>query len=165
MQDFWRGYLSQRMSLACYEEKNGQSKLVALNVCLVICEGEKADDVIVGEKWKNVYGALEVCDEKVDAFKCLGLDKLLYALGLVVTRDYRGARLGSRILAARKPLSLYHGVKGTSTVFTGPASQKSAARAGFSTLATITFKDLAEAGLDYPEDESRAIKVMAMKYE
>lgn len=46
MLDFWRGYLSQRMSLACYEEKNGQSKLVALNVCLVVCQGEKANDLV-----------------------------------------------------------------------------------------------------------------------
>ncbi|KAJ8733662.1 hypothetical protein PYW07_014213 [Mythimna separata] len=165
MKEFWRGYLSQRMSLACYEEKNGKSKLVALNVCLVICEGEKADDVIEGEPWKNVYGALKVAEDSVDAFKYLGIDKILYALGLVVTRDYRGAKLGSRILAARKPLSLFHGIKGTSTVFTGPASQISAARAGFETIATITLKDLADAGLNYPRDDSKAIKVMVKKFE
>ncbi|KAJ8735109.1 hypothetical protein PYW08_014359 [Mythimna loreyi] len=165
MKEFWRGYLSQRMTLACYEEKNGKSKLVALNVCLVICEGEKSDDVIEGEPWKNVYGALKVAEESVDAFKYLGVDKLLYALGLVVTREYRGAKLGSRILEARKPLSLYHGIKGTSTVFTGPASQVSAARAGFETISTVTLKQLAESGLNYPKDETRSIKVMVKKFE
>ena len=44
--DFWREYLAQRMSLGCYEEKDGKSKLVALNVCVVITKGEKHDDVV-----------------------------------------------------------------------------------------------------------------------
>ncbi|XP_075980010.1 uncharacterized protein LOC142979133 [Anticarsia gemmatalis] len=161
---FWRGYLKQRMSLGCYEEKDGKSQLVALNVCLVICEGEEVNDVVEGKAWNNVYGALKVCDDRLDPFKWLGIDKILYALGLVVRRDYRGAKLGARILAAREPLALHNGVKGTSTVFTGPASQKSAERAGFSTALTVTWKELAEAGLDYPADENRSIKVMVKKY-
>nr|XP_049698126.1 uncharacterized protein LOC110383083 isoform X2 [Helicoverpa armigera] len=165
MTDFWRIYLSQRMSLGCYEEKNGQSKLVALNVCLVECQGEESDDVIEGESWKNVYGALKVAENRVDHFKYLGLDKVLYALGLVVKREYRGSRLGARILAARKPLSLHNGIKATSTLFTGPASQKSAARAGFTTIATITLKELAEAGLNYPKDENRCIKLMVKRFD
>ncbi|KAF9412738.1 hypothetical protein HW555_008823 [Spodoptera exigua] len=163
--DFWRGYLAQRMSLACYELKDGNKKLVALNVCLVQTKDEETDDVVEGEGFKNVYNALKVVDDKVDAFKYLGMSQILYALGLVVCREYRGAKLGARILAARKPLSLYHGIKGTSTVFTGPASQISATRAGFTTIGTITLKELAENGLNFPNDENRNIKVMVKRFD
>ncbi|KAH9628859.1 hypothetical protein HF086_001094 [Spodoptera exigua] len=118
--DFWRGYLAQRMSLACYELKDGNKKLVALN---------------------NVYNALKVVDDKVDAFKYLGMSQILYALGLVVCREYRGAKLGARILAA------------------------SATRAGFTTIGTITLKELAENGLNFPRDENRNIKVMVKRFD
>ncbi|MBQ5153881.1 hypothetical protein EGM85_11555 [Macrococcus caseolyticus] len=52
----------------------------------------------------------------------------------------------------------------TWALFTGPASQKSAARAGFTTIATITLKELAEAGLNYPKDENRCIKLMVKRF-
>lgn len=162
---FWRVYLKQRMSLGCYCEINGESKLVALNVCVVQCRGDKELVPIEGRAWKNVYGALAVCDKLVNQFDLLGLDMILYAVGLVVTREYRGAKLGARILAAREPLALHHCILGTSTVFTGPASQRSAERSGFSTALTLTWKDLAKNGLDYPEDETRSIKLMIKKFD
>lgn len=164
MANFWRYYLAQRMSLACYQEINGVSNLVAVNVCLVHCQGEEDNDVIEGRAWKNVYDALIVCDQKEDIFKYLGVNKVLYAFGLVVHREYRGKRLGSRVLAAREPLALHHGLTATSTVFTGSASQISAERVGFETVATVTWKELAEAGLEFPKDETRCIKLMAKKY-
>ncbi|CAH1643133.1 unnamed protein product [Spodoptera littoralis] len=163
--NFWRGYLAQRMSLACYEVKDGRKKLVALNVCLVQTQGEEVNDIVEGASFKNLYGALKVIDDKIDAFKSLGMSQLLYALGLVVCREYRGSKLGARILAARKPLSLHHGVKGTATVFTGPASQVSAARAGFTSIGTVTMKELAENGLNYPNDEKIYVKVMIKRFD
>ncbi|XP_035430324.1 uncharacterized protein LOC118262818 isoform X1 [Spodoptera frugiperda] len=163
--DFWRGYLAQRMSLACYEVKDGRKKLVALNVCLVQTQGEEVHDIVEGKGFKNLYAALKVIDEKIDAFKYLGMSQVLYALGLVVCREYRGSRLGARILAARKPLSLHHGVKATSTVFTGPASQISATRAGFTTIGTVSMKEFFEHGLNFPNDDNICVKVMVKRFD
>ncbi|KAJ8735111.1 hypothetical protein PYW08_014361 [Mythimna loreyi] len=165
MVGFGRAGLAQRMSLACYEEKDGKSKLVGLNLCSVICEGDQVDDVIEGERWINVHEASKLAQNKVDALKYLGIDKVLCGHGLVVIREYRGAKLGSRILEARKALSLHNGIKGTCSVFTSPASQISAARAGFTTIATTTLKELAESGFNYPKDESRVLKLMVKKFE
>ncbi|MBQ5153882.1 hypothetical protein EGM85_11560, partial [Macrococcus caseolyticus] len=61
-------------------------------------------------------------------------------------------------------LSNFTNGKATWTLFTGPASQKSAARAGFTTIASITLKELAEAGLNYPKDENRCIKLMVKSF-
>ncbi|KAJ2944045.1 hypothetical protein O0L34_g8377 [Tuta absoluta] len=160
----WRLFISQRMSLGCYATKDGRRTLVACNVCLVVCEGEKNQLLMEGEGWVNVYNVCKYFDERLDAFKYLGLDKLLYALGLIVRRDYRSARLGARVLAAREPLCRKTGLKGSSTLFTGPGSQKSAARAGFHTAYEATMTELADAGLNYPRDE-RVIKLMVRKYD
>ncbi|KAI5638572.1 hypothetical protein NE865_08764 [Phthorimaea operculella] len=160
----WRLFFNQRTSLACYATKDGHRTLVACNACAVLCEGEKAEIPMEGEGWINVYNVCKYFDERLDAFKYLGLDQLLYALGLIVQREYRGAGLGARVLAAREPLCRKLGVKGSSTLFTGPGSQKSAARAGFHTAYEATWTELADAGLNYTRD-GKVIKLMVRKYD
>ncbi|XP_046969437.1 uncharacterized protein LOC124536840 [Vanessa cardui] len=162
----WSKFLAQRMSLGCYTEIEGKKTLVALNVCIVEYAEEKlpVDEVSRGDAWKNVLNALNYIDSKCNAFEYLGVDRLLYALGLVVKPEFRGHKLGSKILAAREPLCKSQGLKATSTVFTGPASQKSAARCGFETMVTVSLKELAENGLKYPPDENRTIKLMYKRY-
>ncbi|XP_023950331.1 uncharacterized protein LOC112054698 isoform X2 [Bicyclus anynana] len=166
MVQFWRDCLAQRMSLGCYTVVDGQKTLVGLNVCVLDTIEERVPSTpIEGAAWKNVYGAMAYLEEKCDPFKYLNLDTVLHALGLSVKRDYRGKHLGSRILAARKPLSLLHGIKATATVFTGPASQKSAAKAGFTTASAANSREMAAAGLNYPNDDSITIKLMVKRYD
>ncbi|KAI5638575.1 hypothetical protein NE865_08767 [Phthorimaea operculella] len=129
----WRDIISKRMSLACYATKNGNKQLVGLNVCFVKCLEDSVIDLKEGEVWKNLYNFVYYFAYKLDAFKYLGVDKLLSAVGLVVRREYRGKKIGTRLLAAREPLCRVLGVKATSTLFSGDASQKSAARVGFTT--------------------------------
>ncbi|KAL0895302.1 hypothetical protein ABMA27_011447 [Loxostege sticticalis] len=160
----WRKTVAERMTLGCYTEVDGQMTLVALNACLVMDKGETPDFKIEGKAWKNVYAVIDYIEEKKDAFEYLGLDRVLHALGLVVTREYRGSKLGGRILAAREPLCKSVGIKATATVFTGPASQKLAAKCGFTTIAEATWSELADAGLDFPR-EDKVVKYMVKKYE
>ncbi|KAI5631891.1 hypothetical protein NE865_15394 [Phthorimaea operculella] len=161
----WRDYISKRMSLACYATTNGKKQLVALNICAVECRGESDKSLKVGEAWKKQYDLVYYIDDRLDAFKYLGVDKLLYAVGLVVRREYRGAGIGARVLAAREPLCRQQGVKASYTLFTGEASQKLAARVGFTTAYEATFTELADAGLFFPRDERKFIKLMVKKYD
>ncbi|CAK1541347.1 unnamed protein product [Leptosia nina] len=161
MKKFWIPCLKQRMSLALYTWIDGQKTLVALNVCVVMTAGDTFPDVeIEGEKWKNVFSALEYVEIKRDPHKYLELNTLLHAFGLVVKKEYRGQRLGAKLLAAREPLCRLHGIKGTTTVFTGPASQKLAASCGFTSICEASWKDLADSGLDYPSETNKFIKLM-----
>ncbi|XP_041973828.1 uncharacterized protein LOC121729394 [Aricia agestis] len=162
---FWAKCLEQRMSLGCYTDIDGKHTLVALNVCVVDTVDERTPYVeIVGEAWKNVYKAIEIMEERCDVFKYLGLDTVLHALGLIVSREFRGMGLGSYILDSREPLSKALGIKATATVFTGPASQKSAEKVGFTTIYTMSLKDFVDAGLKYPNDENKLVKLMVKKY-
>ncbi|XP_049887881.1 uncharacterized protein LOC126382152 [Pectinophora gossypiella] len=164
MTDFWLACVAQRTSLACYAIKDDVRTLAAVNCCIV-SSADDHDEIckIEGKAWTNVYEALHYAESRVNVYEFLGLDKVLYAMGLIVKREYRGARLGSRVLNARAPLALGMGVKATSTIFTGPASQKSAERAGFTTVAEVSFKELAAAGLNYPL-EDKSIKLMVKKF-
>ncbi|CAG5053702.1 unnamed protein product [Parnassius apollo] len=163
--DFWRHCITQRTSLACYAEENGVRTLVAVNVCVPAQKVEEDNSVeIVGEEWQNVYHSLEYIETKCNPFEFLNLDVLLGAYGLLVKREYRGAKLGARLLNAREPLSNVLGIKATSTVFTGISSQKLATRCGFITIAEASLSEMAEAGLKYPKDDQRTIKLMVKKY-
>ncbi|KAL0895303.1 hypothetical protein ABMA27_011448 [Loxostege sticticalis] len=160
----WKETMAQRMSLACYTEVEGKKTLVGLNVCLVLEKGEQPDLKIEGRAALNAFGVLKYLESKSDPFEKLGLDKALEAFGLVVAREYRGSRLGGRILAAREPLCRSQGIKGTATMFTGPASQKLATNCGFTTISEATWSELADAGLNFPK-EDRIVKLMIKKYD
>ncbi|XP_047534235.1 uncharacterized protein LOC125068903 [Vanessa atalanta] len=89
----------------CYTEIEGKKTLVALNLCIVANIEEKlsADDIFVHDvAWKNVFNAMEYVESKCNTFEYLGVDRLLNALGLVVKPEFRGHKLGSKILTAMK---------------------------------------------------------------
>ncbi|CAG9576237.1 unnamed protein product [Danaus chrysippus] len=163
--DIWRECLRQRMTLACYIEEEGEKTLAALNVCIVDDVDERFPTIKVeGEAWKNVFSAMEYVQRKCDPFKYLGCSRILNAFGLVVKKEYRGQKLGSRILSARELLCHPHGIQATSTIFSGPASQISAVRCGFKPISEASLKELAENGLKYPPDENRSIKLMVKSF-
>ncbi|XP_063394380.1 uncharacterized protein LOC134679414 [Cydia fagiglandana] len=166
MGDFWRDCLSQRMSLACYKTVDNNRSLAAFNVCVVKCVDDKdtKTENIEKSKFDDLLKTLTYLDRKYDAFKDLGVDKFLYGLGLLVTRENRGHKLGAKVLAARLPMCLKFGLTATSTLFTGNASQKLAAQCGFRTDLEVTLGELAENGLPYPKGDERCIKIMSKKY-
>ncbi|XP_053601894.1 uncharacterized protein LOC128670340 [Plodia interpunctella] len=164
MAALWRNSVALRMSLACYAERDGARQLVAVNVCLVKEKGVEPQYDFEGEKYKNVLDAVVHSEKKANPLEYLGLDKALAALGLTVVREYRGAKLGSRILSAREPLCRALGIGGTTTIFTGIAAQKSAARSGFHSIYENPIKEYADVGLDYPKDDERVVKIMVKKY-
>lgn len=87
---------------------------------------------------KKVMKANLFCEQQFNAFEFYNVDKYMSALGLSVNSKYRGRHIGEYILKARFPLAKAIGVSVTSTVFTGIASQKLAARAGFELNYAIT---------------------------
>ncbi|XP_050684757.1 uncharacterized protein LOC126979475 [Leptidea sinapis] len=166
MKKFWAACLAQRMSLGLYTWVNGVKTLAALNVCVASTGDDTVPETeIEGAAWKNVYMALDYIEKKKDPHEHTGLETMLHAFGLLVKRQFRGSKLGEKLLSAREPLCRFHGIKGTTTVFTGPASQKLATLAGFQEICEVTLKELAQSGLNYPSDENRSIKLMIKLYE
>ncbi|XP_026764751.2 uncharacterized protein LOC113523083 [Galleria mellonella] len=161
----WRLCFKQRISLACYVESGSERTLVALNVCTVKMKGDRTNTEVRGENYKNAQQTRLYLESKLDILEHLNVDKALIAMGLVVRKEYRGARLGSRLLAAREPLCRYLGIKATVSTFTSIIAQKVAVRSGFTTILEVSIKELSEAGLKYPKEDNRIIKIMMKKYE
>ncbi|KAG7304574.1 hypothetical protein JYU34_011531 [Plutella xylostella] len=162
---FWRTTMAERMSVACYRELNGKKEIVGVNACPVKCIDDEEKDIFKSDCFKQVINGMVYGDKKASPFRTLGVDKYLSGAGLMVRRDARGEGIGARLLAAREPLCRSVGITATVTIFTGPASQKSAAKAGFTDLAALTFAELADAGMKYPRDERVVIKMMAKTYD
>ncbi|XP_049854993.1 uncharacterized protein LOC126335592 isoform X2 [Schistocerca gregaria] len=76
-----------------------------------------------------------------DVFERFGVREYLSAVGLVVAHEHRGQGLGEQLLRARWQLGRSLGLRATATMFTGPASQLLARRAGFHTLAEARYVD------------------------
>ncbi|XP_031769988.2 uncharacterized protein LOC113522587 [Galleria mellonella] len=161
----FRYFFQQRLTLACYAQSGGDKKLVALNVCGVKIKGEELNFESKADNFINLLQTSLYLDAKANSLEYLDIDKALIAVGLVVRKEYRGAGLGCKLLAARMPLCRFLGIKGTATTFTSIPAQKSAARCGFTTILELTIRELSEAGFNYPKDDNRILKVMVNKYE
>ncbi|XP_049771821.1 uncharacterized protein LOC126150230 isoform X2 [Schistocerca cancellata] len=107
------------------------------------CFGLRDDPELKNEKLADLLKAVKEVEALVqpDVFERFGVPECLYALGLVVAREHRGQGLGEQLLRARWPLGRALGLRATSTVFTGPASQLLARRAGFQALAEAAYGD------------------------
>jgi hypothetical protein len=70
----------------------------------------------------------------------------------------------NKFFSYREPLCRSMGVKGTFTMFTGPASQKLAASCGFVPIFQASYIELANLGYKVPINDN-VINVMAKKYD
>lgn len=159
--------LSHRTSLVCYRHYQDRRTIVAVNVCPVKCVDDKEYDLsqLEGDGIRLQTDTLNYIDTYVDIFDALDVKQYLSCAGLLVLPEFRGARLGAKLLAAREPMCKLLGISGTATLFTGPASQSLATRCGFVTLFEKSFEDLAKAGFYYPGDQSKTVKMMIKKYD
>ena len=108
---------------------------------------------------------MEYASHIVDVFEHYGVNEYMTALGLCVDPIYRGQGLGLEILRARFDLCKAVGVEITMTAFTGMASQKQAARAGFEDIAEVLYEDFKdeEGNPVYPNIKSKSCKMMAAR--
>lgn len=108
---------------------------------------------------------MEYAGKQADVFNRYNVDYYLSAIGLTVSRDYRGCGLATELLKARVPLMKYVGLKVTSTSFTGVGSQTAAKRAGFEELYVKTYDELKEISprFDFKNNRSKIFKIMALK--
>ncbi|GBP66270.1 hypothetical protein EVAR_41065_1 [Eumeta japonica] len=164
---FWRKNVSGRTSLACYRSEGDNKTLVALNACPVNCVDDPPYDLeaMVSKRWRQVVSVLVHAESLCDVFKELNVDKVLNGAGLLVVPQWRGKGLGKKLLHAREPMCRALNIRATSTVFTGPASQREAQHCGFETLLTLTREQLDRAGLRFPISPDYVLKLMAKKYD
>lgn len=89
-----------------------------------------------------------------DIYKELGNDKYLNAHGLCVKSEYRGRGIAVELLKARKQLLKVIDVPNSVTIFSTGSSQKSAVKAGYTEVASISYEEAQAALPDFDFSEA-----------
>ncbi|XP_023943373.2 uncharacterized protein LOC112049636 [Bicyclus anynana] len=164
----WEEYVSQKISLACFTEVNGEPRdLVGFNILLVKCKDEPEEDIskVKGESWRKCLKAIVYSEKLVDVFEYYGVDKYFTSSGLTVLPEHRGQNIGARLIDARKELSKAFGIKAACTVFTATTSQVLAAKCNYQVIATMPYADLLQHGVDLSNCSTKEAKVMGIRFE
>ncbi|GAB0087124.1 hypothetical protein DMENIID0001_014010 [Sergentomyia squamirostris] len=160
----WGEILNQRISVACFKE--GSDELCGINILEVLEKDAKEPaEEIKNEKVKKLMKAMDFLKAKADPYNHHQVDKYLHAMGLLVLPKYRGVGLSTEILKARVPLGKALGLKLTGTVFTGVASQRTAAKAGFVEDLDVPYPDLGkyEPFVEFPNVSAPSVKFMSLR--
>uniref|UniRef100_A0A1B0GJK5 Uncharacterized protein n=1 Tax=Lutzomyia longipalpis TaxID=7200 RepID=A0A1B0GJK5_LUTLO len=162
----WCGVLKQKISVVCFKENSNE--ICGLNILEILEKDVKENGMEIQiPKIQAVMKALDFMKAKADPYNRYGVDKFLHAMGLLVVPKYRGLGISTEILKARVPLGKALGIKLTGTVFTGIASQNTAAKAGFVEDFSVLYEDLAkkEPFVEFPNISAPYCKFMSLRFE
>uniref|UniRef100_A0A7G3B292 N-acetyltransferase domain-containing protein n=1 Tax=Lutzomyia longipalpis TaxID=7200 RepID=A0A7G3B292_LUTLO len=160
----WDDILKQKISLVCFKE--GSDEICGVNVLEVLEKDVKGNEMeIKSSKIQALMKAMEFMKAQADTYNRYGVDKFLHAMGLLVVPKYRGLGLSTEILKARVPLGRALGLKLTGTVFTGIASQNTAAKAGFVEDYSVLYEDMGkkEPFVEFPNISTPYCKFMSLR--
>ncbi|XP_044750388.1 uncharacterized protein LOC123310793 [Coccinella septempunctata] len=168
IREYWRNVLQQKVSLACFKNlDDGNNEMVALSLCRV---KSKEDPFLlkngINEKMKKMFGLFQYVYDVKDFFSEFDVDKVLVGSGLFTMPKYRGFNIGLEMLHARRPLCASLGLKVSITIFTAPASQRLAEKAGFKDYCSFKYEDLGRENPDFeiPDIKSEYIRLMYILY-
>ncbi|GAB0087122.1 hypothetical protein DMENIID0001_013990 [Sergentomyia squamirostris] len=156
--------LSQKISLICFKE--GSDEICGINLLEILeKESEEKNFQNPNQVKTDLRKVADFIKRKADPFNKYNVDKYISAVGLIVIPKYRGLNLATEILKARVPLCRGLGIKLTGTVFTGPASQKAAQKAGFVNDYEARYADFedSEPYVKFPNIACETIKFMTLR--
>ena len=166
MMEIYRDLFKQKMTLACFEKST--NKLVGLNVLGLKVLGQKKKSVSsfylsvkffislifwLFTDWyylfktedpdlKVLHNSSEVTSKFYNVYNSFSVKQYLHGFGLGVRKEYRGRGIAVELLKSRKMLMEAYGIKVTFTSFSTLNSQKSAQKAGYVEVSSISFEDL-----------------------
>lgn len=156
--------MAQKTSLVCF--KDGADEICGLVISKVHEKHAKEDErEIYDKKLQDISKAFAFIEKNADLYGRYEVDKHLYVLTLLVLPKYRGIGLSTEILKASIPFCRALGLKITAGIFTGTASQRSAAKAGFVEDYSVLYEDLAkhEPYVLFPNVTDPSVKFMSRR--
>ncbi|XP_055710550.1 uncharacterized protein LOC129806178 [Phlebotomus papatasi] len=155
--------IAQKTSLVCFKE--GSDEICGLNVLRVHEKDAKEEErKISDKKTQEMFKTFAFIEKNADLYYRYEVDKYLHAFTLLVLPKYRGIGLSTEILKASIPFCRALGLKITAGIFTGTASQRSAAKAGFVEDYSVLYEDLAkyEPYVLFPNITATSVKFMSL---
>lgn len=101
-----------------------------------------------------------------DPFAHYHVDRVMFAAGLYVDRNYRNRRIAVEMLKARIELGKAVGIQVSSNVFSSLGAQKAAARVGFEESFSIKYSELELLTVDghFPNIKDEYLKIMSKSF-
>ncbi|XP_014227016.1 uncharacterized protein LOC106652526 [Trichogramma pretiosum] len=169
----WDYLLKIGISVAAYKlDSNNQiQELAGVNILFPVTdEIEEAIENFMknfkSQGSRKIFEFMHDLNEKApDVRDIYKVDTYISALGLSVHPNFRGQKLGVRLLESRTDIGRKYGLTATSTAFTAPASQIQAERAGFETVFEQDYASVLddEGSLIFPNIKSKSVKIMIKK--
>ena len=127
----WWDCLRQKITLVCFKEDSDE--IVGLNVLGVVTKFESSQPhSFKGKGWSEIVNSKKfVNDNFFDPFTHYSVDKLMFALGLIVLPEYRQRGIAFELMKARELIGKAVGIQVSSNVFTSFGAQRAAEKAGY----------------------------------
>ncbi|XP_031641118.1 uncharacterized protein LOC116352560 [Contarinia nasturtii] len=144
----WRSLINYNLSVCCLKiGRDGSEELVGVNLLYVQTPNNESLEEIKPDM-------ADVFD--FDVFSTYNVDYYLSSDGILVHPDYRGRKIGEKMLRAREAICRKHDIEVTSSVFTSDSSNIIAERAGFKHIdVAVSWNEFRR---KYPKSRFAAIK-------
>ncbi|XP_031616759.1 uncharacterized protein LOC116336780 [Contarinia nasturtii] len=120
---WWESVLKLNLSVGCLKIRpDGSEELVGVNLLYVQTPNNECPDETEPDLAVVFY---------FDVFSTYNVDYYLTSDGIIVHPDYRGRKIGEKMLRAREAICRKHSIEVTSSVFSSISSNIIAERAGF----------------------------------
>ncbi|XP_011302452.1 uncharacterized protein [Fopius arisanus] len=137
LQEFWRMFLSQGISVGAFEIPEGGGKPILAGVNLLVYSDEETEKNAIMPHVKGPFGiimsAVEETRKLADPRELYKVDRFLEAIGLSISPQYRRMGLAVKLLEIRDDIGKWYGLEYTSTLFTSSIAQAAATKAGYTT--------------------------------
>ncbi|XP_041970574.1 uncharacterized protein LOC121726976 [Aricia agestis] len=163
----WENILRQKVSLAVFEERDGEpADLVAFNMVIVKSKQDPDDNIeFKGVAWLKLLKMFSVVEGMVDVFAHYGVDRYVTSSGMTVLPAHRGQNIGARLLEARYELCKAFNIRVAATIFTATTSQALARKVNYEVLATLDYADMKQHGVDLTGCTTPCALYMGIKYD
>lgn len=142
IRSIWKEVLLKGAALVAIGEEPAEykDKVLGANVTFVAHKDDKLPKVDIPHLQKFFDCVLNLC-ARADIFETFDVVSYLSSFGLSVAPEYKGFKIGQRILECREPLCRQLGIKVIGTIFTAPASQHISKKIGYKTIFEEKFSD------------------------
>uniref|UniRef100_A0A1B6C5H1 N-acetyltransferase domain-containing protein n=2 Tax=Clastoptera arizonana TaxID=38151 RepID=A0A1B6C5H1_9HEMI len=168
---FWRETLKQQLTVVALVEEEGEdgkekTRIAGVNVLYISEPNDEKSPELSGKTALKVFSVLDSVDKESKTFqRHKDIKACLKGLGLSVSPAYQKDNVGYELLKVRDDLCQTLDIPVTGTIFTGPASQYLAAKAGFRTIVEHKYGDfLVNGEMIFPRIANMSVKFMEKVY-
>jgi len=160
---YYRAAFEQRISLICIDGRTNE--IAGLNALYLATKFDPPKPESDDPNFRNLNKIMKFIGESFNVYGHYGVDRIMFAAGLCVDKQYRGRGIATEILKARVHVLKAIGVEVTSSIFSTVGAQKAAKAAGYDENFSISYEEMDEKlpTLNFSHGYGNTCKVLSLK--